>query len=316
MRRAFSLVELLVVIAIISILISLILPAVQSAREASRRASCQNNLKQLGLAVQNYESTHKQLPPSGMESLDYAELANLDQGVKLGWLVRLLPMMEQQTLFTRFDLKRAAVDQPNNPQTEQPPTLLCPSDDSAGRLMDSSELGPLSTAATHRFGKGNYAAFANAFHLDSNWQGPISREGRRMAEVTDGTSNSLLVGEVRTRELGGDPRGAWALPWPGSSLLAVDFHEVATEELDFAQTPNSTAPDVLFSCPEPADAQLKLMPCHDQWQKYVADASRSLHPGGVNVAFLDGRVSFLADNVAPEVMALMVAVDDGEVVPQ
>jgi prepilin-type processing-associated H-X9-DG protein len=91
---------------------------------------------------------------------------------------------------------------------------------------------------------------------------------------------------------------------------------VASEELDFAQTPNSTAPDVLFSCPEPADAQLQLMPCHDKWQKYVADASRSLHSGGVNVAFLDGRVDFLSDDVAPEVMALMVAVDDGEVIPQ
>jgi prepilin-type processing-associated H-X9-DG protein len=184
--------------------------------------------------------------------------------------------------------------------------------------MDSSDLGAVTTAASHKFGKGNYAAFANAFHLDSSWQGPVSREGRRVAEVTDGLSNTLLIGEVRTRELGGDPRGAWALPWPASSLLAVDFHEVSTgdEQLDFAQTPNSTAPDVLFSCPEPADAQLKLMPCHDQWQKYVADASRSLHPGGVNVAFLDGRVDFLSDNVAPEVMALMVAVDDGEVISQ
>jgi prepilin-type N-terminal cleavage/methylation domain-containing protein/prepilin-type processing-associated H-X9-DG protein len=316
MRRAFSLVELLVVIAIIGILVSLILPAVQAARESSRRASCQNNLRQLAIAVQNYESQKQQLPQSGLQSNDYAELANLDAGVSLGWLVRLLPMMEQQPLFARFHLKRAAVDQPQNPQAEQPPTLLCPSDNAAGRAMDTLELGAVSTAVSHKFGKGNYAAFANAFHLDSNWQGPISREGRRIAEVTDGTSTSLLIGEVRTRELGGDPRGAWALPWPGSSLLAVDFHEVATEELDFAQTPNSTAPDVLFSCPEPGDAQLQLMPCHDQWQKYVADASRSLHPGGVNVAFLDSRVEFLADTVAPEVMALMVAVDDGEVIPK
>jgi prepilin-type N-terminal cleavage/methylation domain-containing protein len=107
LRRAFSLIELLVVIAIIAILVSLILPAVQSAREASRRASCQNNLRQVGLAAQNYESQKQRLPESGMESKTYAELANLDHGVKLSWLVRLLPMMEQQTLFAQFDLKTA-----------------------------------------------------------------------------------------------------------------------------------------------------------------------------------------------------------------
>ncbi len=294
MRKAFSLVELLVVIAIIAVLVSLILPAVQAAREASRRASCQNNLKQLGLAVQSYESQQKRLPQSGMAKRTYAELASLDAGVELGWLVRLLPMLEQQPLYQRFDLKRPAVAQVNEPQAEQPPSLLCPSDDSPLRLMDSKELGAVSTAARHLFGKGNYAAFANAFHLDSNWQGPISREGRRVAEVTDGLSNSLLIGEVRTRDLPGDPRGVWALPWPGSSLLAVDFHEAGSGagQLDYAQTPNSTAPDVLFSCPEPADAQLKLMPCHDQWQKYMADAARSLHPGGVNVVFWTAMLAF------------------------
>ena len=128
-----------------------------------------------------------------------------------------------------------------------------PKRSSSRSAMNSLELGSLSTASRQLFAKGNYAAFASAFHLDSSWQGPISREGRRMAEVTDGTSNSLLIGEVRTRELGGDPRGAWTLPWPGASLLAVDFHEVTSEDLDFAQTPNSSAPDVFFSCPEPAD---------------------------------------------------------------
>jgi prepilin-type N-terminal cleavage/methylation domain-containing protein/prepilin-type processing-associated H-X9-DG protein len=316
MRRAFSLVELLVVIAIIAVLISIILPAVQAAREASRRAACQNHMRQLGLAVQNFESTHLRLPQSGMGSRDYAKLANLDSGVPLGWLVHLLPQLEQQTLYEQFDLKRAAIDQPNDPQARLPPTLRCPSDSAAGRIMDTQQLGPLNTAQRKLFGKGNYAAFASAFHLDSGWQGPISREGRRLAEVTDGTSNSLLAGDVRTRKVGGDPRGAWALPWPAASLLAVDFHDTGSQGLDFAQTPNSTAPDVLFSCPEPADAQLRSMPCHDQWQNYVADAPRSLHPGGVNVTFLDGRVDFLSNNVAPEVMALMVAVDDGKVMPQ
>jgi prepilin-type processing-associated H-X9-DG protein len=252
-----------------------------------------------------------------MQSTSYAELIQLDQGRKHSWIVRLLPNIEQQTLYSRFDLKRSAMDQRGDPQAEQPALLLCPSDESQGRMMDTSELGAASPSAKRLFAKANYAAFATAFHLDSSWQGPISREGRRVAEVTDGTSNSLLAGEVRTREHAGDPRGAWALPWPGSSLITVDFHHIEESDAvsyDFAQTPNSSAPDVLFSCPEPASAQLIGMPCHDRWQEYVADAARSAHPGGVNVTFLDGRVTFLSDDTPPQKMALMVAVDDGEVV--
>jgi prepilin-type N-terminal cleavage/methylation domain-containing protein/prepilin-type processing-associated H-X9-DG protein len=315
--RAFTLVELLVVIAIMSVLISLLLPAVQAAREASRRATCQSNLRQLNIACQNYESQHARLPASGMQSTSYAELIQLDVGSKLSWLVRLLPNFEQQALYSRFDLKRSAVDQRENPQAEQPALLLCPSDESRGRVMDTSELGAASSSTQRLFAKANYAAFASAFHLDSSWQGPISREGRRVAEVTDGTSHSLLAGEVRTRDHVGDPRGAWALPWPGSSLITVDFHHVVESDAvtyDFAQTPNSPAPDVLFSCPDAASAQLIGMPCHDRWPEYVADAARSTHPGGVNVAFLDGRVTFLSDDTPPETMALMVAVDDGEVI--
>jgi prepilin-type N-terminal cleavage/methylation domain-containing protein/prepilin-type processing-associated H-X9-DG protein len=314
---AFTLVELLVVIAIMSVLVSLLLPAVQAAREASRRGACQSNLRQLNLACQSYESQHGRLPASGMQSTSYAELIRLDQGAKHSWIVLLLPNIEQQMLYSRFDLKRSVVDQRSDPQAEQPAMLLCPSDESHGKMMDTSELGAASSSTQRLFAKANYAAFASAFHLDSSWQGPISREGRRVAEVTDGTSHSLLAGEVRTREQIGDPRGAWALPWPGSSLITVDFHHIVESDAvsyDFAQTPNSPAPDVLFSCPDPASAQLIGMPCHDRWQEYVADAARSAHPGGVNVAFLDGRVTFLSDDTPPEKMALMVAVDDGEVV--
>lgn len=317
--RAFTLIELLVVIAIVSVLMSLLLPAVQAAREASRRSACQNNLKQLGLASQNYEAQHKRLPPSGMRNMSYAELAKLDVGVGSSWLVRMLPMIEQQALYDQFDVRGAVFEQPAAALSAQPAALLCPSDSPTGLLMDSMELGAVRTSVSKKFGKGNYAAFATAFHLDSNWQGAVSHEGRRVAEVTDGLSHSLFVGELRARAHDGDPRGAWVVPWPGSSLVAIDFHHLSADEaqhIDFARTPNAATPDVLFHCPDPAEAQLTRMPCHDQWQQYIADAPRSVHPGGVNGAYLDGRVEFISDDISPEALALRIAVDDGQVIAE
>ena len=99
-RRGFTLVELLVVIAIIGILVALLLPAVQAAREAARRTQCTNNLKQLGLAVHNYENTNKELPPGGLTPT----------GGSYGhsWWVRILPYIEQGNVYDKFDQRKAA----------------------------------------------------------------------------------------------------------------------------------------------------------------------------------------------------------------
>src|SRR6188474_2683919 len=96
LRRAFTLVELLVVIAIIGVLVALLLPAVQAAREAARRMSCSNNLKQLSLALHNYEDTHKTLPPAGIDSN------------QMSWTVLLLPYMEQKPLYDQFNFNKGA----------------------------------------------------------------------------------------------------------------------------------------------------------------------------------------------------------------
>src|SRR2546427_5297251 len=95
-RSGFTLVELLVVIAIIGVLVALLLPAVQAAREAARRMSCSNNLKQLSLALHNYESTFSSLPPAGIDTN------------QMSWVVMLLPYMEQQPLFDKFNFAKGA----------------------------------------------------------------------------------------------------------------------------------------------------------------------------------------------------------------
>src|SRR6476620_7318830 len=100
-RRGFTLIELLVVIAIISVLISLLLPAVQSAREAARRVQCVNNLMQLGIALQNYESSHEILPPGVVNPT--GPIQNIPSGYHVGWMLQLLPFLEQRAVARRFD---------------------------------------------------------------------------------------------------------------------------------------------------------------------------------------------------------------------
>ena len=314
-RSGFTLVELLVVIAIIGALVALLLPAVQSARESARRSTCVNNLKQLGLALQNYESQNGRLPRAGSAGENFDDLSVLHLSPKHSWVVLLLPFLEHQALFDKFDLEASSSDQVDNPQRFPLSVLDCPSDDSQGLLFEE-KLCPLCIG--NFYSKGNYAAFFSTETINADWQGAINESGRRLAEVSDGQSNSLLFGEVRTRAHEFDPRGAWALAWPGASLLTIAFHNETAASAQLANTPNSPLPDVIFRCPEMDAAQQLGLPC-DEWQSPdgdVAAVPRSQHPGGVNVAFLDGRIEFLNDTVAPEVLAAMVNVADGRIETQ
>src|SRR5688572_8285919 len=124
-RRAFTLVELLVVIAIIGMLVALLLPAVQAAREASRKSSCKNNLRQVGVAMHNYESARGQLPPG-------YQFKSGTQGNALGfsWGTLLLPFMEHAALHKRFDFSKPIYDPANQlAREEHISLLLCPTDD-------------------------------------------------------------------------------------------------------------------------------------------------------------------------------------------
>jgi prepilin-type N-terminal cleavage/methylation domain-containing protein/prepilin-type processing-associated H-X9-DG protein len=339
--RAFTLIELLIVIAIIGILIALLLPAVQQAREASRRIQCASNIKQLALALQNYETTHKKLPAAGKYAMPSDEIVyfhsgywrvDIRSGTNHSWVVSLLPFMEEQDLYDQFDFKIHVAQNPSNPQAEQPPTLLCPSDSPRGRFYqyDYSHYPGVNSL----FGKANYAAYSNPFHVDS-WffSGAIWLYGLRTQDIEDGRSTTLVFAEIRTRDPRHDQRGAWALPWCGSTLLSFDFHpdleamaggkdeppgpyNPNPESLGLTQFPNSINADVLYQCWDPAPAQFEGMPCNSSVSGYVSAAPRSFHGDGANVAFLDGHVAFLPNNIDEYAMMYMVNVADAELISE
>jgi prepilin-type N-terminal cleavage/methylation domain-containing protein/prepilin-type processing-associated H-X9-DG protein len=339
-RSAFTLVELLVVIAIIGVLVALLLPAVQSARESARRTQCVNRLKQISLASLNYEQARGTLPPAGDVQLESKVLAqrinnqleyvpytyfNQDAGNQIGWAVFLLPFMEESALADRFDLETPLFLQPESPQASRVESYTCPSD-ATGETPFRHQTLTLGRPVA----KGNYAAFATPYHLDLQvaQPGAISGQGLPLRRVTDGASHTLAFSEVRTRDDFDDERGAWALPWNGASLLAYDMHHDTTRARitdpflawriaeGQTQLPNTLGPnhDVLHECRAVAQAQLEGMPCssfHDT--RWLSSAPRSLHPQGVNVGYLDGRVTFLANDVDEYLMAYLISVEDGEV---
>ncbi len=320
-RRGFTLIELLVVIAIIAILVQLLLPAVQYAREAARRTSCKNNLKQIGIALHNYLETHSVFPPAGI--IEYRPHSPNYRGwQQISWLVLILPQMEQKNVWERFDFNRDVFSQDANPQAVRIENYMCPS--------DAAETGYFQSGLTQQkqFARGNYAAWASPFHLDlmRYFPGGLSTGDKSDADYTDGLSNVMMLSEVRTRSHPEDQRGAWALPWSGSSLLAYDMHHVdywATSGPYRASgasrgqtaTPNNQGPnlDMLYACPSPGEAIQQRMPCNTISAGWISAAPRSHHVGGVNVMYGDGRVTFLSENVEQTVMANLISIDDGAV---
>ncbi|MAT70449.1 MAG: hypothetical protein CMJ58_13100 [Planctomycetaceae bacterium] len=346
-RRAFTLVELLVVIAIIGVLVALLLPAVQAAREAARRMQCQNSLHNLALAVLNYESARGALPQSSDGEVEDEVRVNLYSGSQLSWIVRVMPHMELQALYDQFDFKQTfnefvstapATDSPA--EAAQPASLLCPSDDAQGRLYGG---GRASLARQRLFGKANYVAYASAEHIECQMltPGALLNEEQELSRITDGTSNVLMLSEVRTREEGEDERGAWAIAWTGTSILGADVHGAGSaltricgiaersrpeySPTDFfaqyALLPNAPVPadpqgakDNLRNCPNPAGADLLGMPCRVRGD--TSAAPRSQHLGGVNGAHVDGSVRWVTDDIDVVSFGRLVCTNDGQQVEQ
>jgi prepilin-type N-terminal cleavage/methylation domain-containing protein/prepilin-type processing-associated H-X9-DG protein len=327
-RSGFTLVELLVVIAIIGVVVSLLLPAVQAAREAARRIQCQNHLKQMALAVTNYADTLRVYPASAIVDTTQRKY-DPKSGTMLSWMVLILPYAEQGNLHQQFDFGASALAQSSaEPQAAQPAVFLCPSDQAKGRFLQDGRL-----TAGKRVGKGNYAAWVSPYHVEfqARFRAALTSHRPHTHGVFsgEGTSATLMLSEVLTRNRPQDERGAWAIGWNGASQLAFDLHDAGKVELAGAgynpdvthlgssQPPNNQGPnlDVLYECVAPAEAQLQRMPCNT-WEEsgsldYFSSAPRSRHPGGVNVAYVDGHVSFLPDQVDQVTMAFLISIEDG-----
>jgi prepilin-type N-terminal cleavage/methylation domain-containing protein len=209
-RRGFTLVELLVVIAIIGILVALLLPAVQAAREAARRMSCGNNLKQLGLACHNYHDTYKKLP-SGTLVKRNANGGIIPSVNQWGWGALILPFMEQSPLHDQLDVGNVAMEVGNQTAAyrdlmRQPiASYRCPSD-VGPELNTLRDRFPYSAGNnTPALATTNYAGVNSAW-ANSNTGGRLQERGcfreeiaRAFRDITDGTSNVLMIGERKWR---------------------------------------------------------------------------------------------------------------------
>ncbi|WP_164101455.1 DUF1559 domain-containing protein [Candidatus Laterigemmans baculatus] len=328
--KGFTLVELLVVIAIIGVLVGLLLPAVQAAREAARRMSCQNNLKQLSLAVMNYESALRCLPPSTVLDLAAGDTAN-----NQAWGVhgRILPFIEQQNLSDQIDLSvgwdfQSAID------NVRVPVFGCPSDPGSFEVRDPGSGRPRLYPTSYGFNFGTWFVFDpqtrrggdGAFY-------PNSFLGLRA--FTDGTSSTLLAAEV----LGWTPytrNGGPADTSIPSSALQVAA--AAASGPDFKTTGHTEWPDgrvhhTGFTTTLGPNAYVpydnggtELNVDYNSWQEgkngtggnptYAAITSRSQHSGVVNTAWLDGSVRSIAETIDLTVWRAMGTRSGGEVIPQ
>jgi type II secretory pathway pseudopilin PulG len=303
------LVELLVVIAIIGILVALLLPAIQAAREAARRAQCQSNIKNVALALLNYESAKKILP-NGMnfDTKHTAQLHVLPQ-YQRNWVIDVLPYLEEQPLHDSFDFTKPINDNTmpltNNrnyvARGTEISVLLCPTDQNNRVKYEGPALHGGNWART------NYAASAGACDIYPNRAtGPNTPEWKdnrkrgvmgpnvavKLKRITDGLSKTVMVGEIRAGLTDKDARGVWAMGHAGASIVAGYGWD---GDDNGPNTCNAAADDVYSDVCATAQGRMECMTCDPGY--FAQQTVRSAHTGGVFVAMGDASVTFISDDI-------------------
>lgn len=328
--RGFTLIELLVVIAIIAILVALLLPAVQQAREAARRSACKNNLKQLGLALHNYHDTHKRFPPGRVRTSGCG--SNTWQTSNITWLARILPQMEQSAIYDTIDWERGCGSNgatgANGPHSANPggarrqivAAYRCPSEPGRGRVRWVAPDGSVVNGATPSgsFAPGNYAGCVGAVSREggTNPEGMFgTNSGVRMRDITDGTSNTLMVAEF----IIGFPH---LQQNPGSANAGTGSqpHELCPTTGSPSTTGTRATGFSWFygEMPNASWFSANTGPNSKQWDcgsnsNYINFAARSQHKGGVQVCLADGSTRFVSENINLETWRNAGDKADGEV---
>jgi prepilin-type N-terminal cleavage/methylation domain-containing protein/prepilin-type processing-associated H-X9-DG protein len=334
-RVGFTLIELLVVIAIIGVLISLLLPAVQKVREAANRTQCQNNLKQIGLALHNYHDTFKRFPPGYIDgnkstSATIAGIPDNDVGPGWGWASLLLPYLEQINVYNRINFNVGVGVGVNVQISQQPLTIFqCPSDDlhEAFPVYDSTFTNPIAMVA-----QGNYVGCNGWVECYNNaggfYAGGVGNDGlpgttgaaanglfyrnskTNMASVIDGLSNTIVVGERSSNHAPstwtGAVTGGRCPAWMATLPFTAPYTPPPGPPYDNADFDEA----LIF-----AHCNATHLPSAD-FPIYDPDTYYSKHPGGVNFLFGDGSVHFLSANIDPVTYQSLGTIAGGEVLSQ
>ena len=316
--RGFTLIELLVVIAIIAVLIALLLPAVQAAREAARRTLCKNNLKQLGLALHNYESTHRVFPPGSLGyPFVWSPQAQLLPYIEQGNLQSLLVFQVPPMAVFGAGFNPVAVAQNETAAKSSIPLLTCPSDK---ERVPNSLYGGISYPANAGSGINQIGVAADDGSV-SNADGVIFQRSKiGFRDVTDGTSNTAAFGE----QLLGD--GVNSAPAGNDFRRRVVELPMATQTTEAACTAtgapawsgqrgakwiNGHMADAMYNHYFVPNA--KVPDCHNGFHNFAITSARSTHAGGVQVAIVDGSVRFVSENLDQTIWRGIATRDGGEV---